>query len=177
MGAPDEALARFRQPGGLRGLLGPRLIPRRLISTGRAWRLGVLLIDASGRLYSTGEVTRAIEPLRGVANKSPDAELRRDNRRLAVRSGFAIGEVVNFGYELVEFGASGALAGGAGAGDADAGGAPASGAVAGDTAARTHAGPLSLRAGVIMVRWSVADADVMSLSDYFADRIALLRGG
>ena len=172
MGAPDEALARFRQPGGLRGLLGPRLIPRRLISTGRAWRLGVLLIDASGRLYSTGEVTRAIEPLRGVANKSPDAELRRDNRRLAVRSGFPIGEVVNFGYELVEFGASGALAGGAGAGDALAGGAD-----AGDAAARTHAGPLSLRAGVIMVRWSVADADVMSLSDYFADRIALLRGG
>jgi hypothetical protein len=69
---------------------------------GRAWRLGALLLARDGTLYSTGEVTRAVEPLRGVANKSPDAEARREKRRAAVRGRFADGEVVNFGYTRLD---------------------------------------------------------------------------
>ncbi len=69
---------------------------------GRAWRLGALLLDRELRLYETGEVTRAIEPLRGFANKSPDAEARREKRRAAVRGRFAEGEVVNFAYRPID---------------------------------------------------------------------------
>jgi hypothetical protein len=69
---------------------------------GRAWRLGALLIDRELNVYETGEVTRAIEPLRGFANKSPDAEARREKRRAAVRGKFAEGEVVNFGYRVID---------------------------------------------------------------------------
>jgi hypothetical protein len=69
---------------------------------GRAWRLGALLVDRDGQLYATGEVTRAIEPLRGVANKSPDAEIRREKRRAAVRGKFTEGDVVNFGYRPID---------------------------------------------------------------------------
>ncbi len=69
---------------------------------GHAWRLGALLLARDGTLYETGEVTRAIEPLRGVANKSPDAEARREKRRAAVRGRFAEGDVVNFGYRPID---------------------------------------------------------------------------
>ena len=92
--APDEALAVLKPA---RGLFRERLVP-----TGRAWRLGVLLIDRDGRLYSTGTVTRAIEPLRGVTNRSAQAEARRDDRRAAVRGRFPEGEVVNFGHTPID---------------------------------------------------------------------------
>ena len=88
-GIPDEALAVLKN----RRLAAPKLVP-----AGRAWRLGVLLLDREGHLFQTGGVTRAIEPQRGVANKSPDADERREFRRAAVRGRFAEGEVVNYGY-------------------------------------------------------------------------------
>ena len=84
--APQESLATMK----LRRFLPAKLVPR-----GRAWRLGVLLVGSDGTLYSTGTVTRAIEPLRGVANKSEEAEARRELRRAAVRGGFAEGETIN----------------------------------------------------------------------------------
>lgn len=90
---PDEALAEERNS---------RWRGRRLVPAGRAWRLGVLLLDRNGRLYATGQVTRAIEPLRGVANKSPDAEVRREHRRAAARGRFPEGETVNFDYRAIE---------------------------------------------------------------------------
>jgi hypothetical protein len=88
-GVADEALATVRTR---------RFLPRTMVPAGRAWRLGVLLLDREGRLYETGSVTRAIVPLRGVANKSAEAEARRDDRRAAARGRFAEGEVVNFGF-------------------------------------------------------------------------------
>jgi hypothetical protein len=91
--APDEALAVERLS---------RWRGRRLVPIGRAWRLGVLLIDRDARLYATGQVTRAIEPLRGVANKSPDAEVRREHRRAAARGRFPEGETVNFDYRAID---------------------------------------------------------------------------
>jgi hypothetical protein len=90
---PDEALATLKQP---------RFRPPRFIPAGRAWRLGVLLIDNRGQLFRTGEVTRAVEPLRGVANKGVDAEGRREMRRAATRGKFTEGEVVNFGYSIID---------------------------------------------------------------------------
>ena len=58
-GTPDEALGELRTS---------RFRAARFVPTGRAWRLGVLLLDRDGTLYETGNVTRAVEPLRGVAN-------------------------------------------------------------------------------------------------------------
>lgn len=95
---PDEALATVK-----RGRIGSlEFGPVKLVPAGRAWRLGVILIDRQARLYSSGEVTRAVEPQRGVANKSLEAEERREWRRAAVRGRFGAGEVVNFGYELLD---------------------------------------------------------------------------
>lgn len=86
IGVPDEALATLVQ----RRFRGPRLV-----AFGRAWRLGVILLDREGRLYETTTVTRAVEPLRGVTNRSAEAEARRDVRRIAARSGFPEGETIN----------------------------------------------------------------------------------
>lgn len=89
-GVPDEALGTLRPAGRFRSEV--------IKPAGRAWRLGELLLARDGTVYRVGEVTRALEPPRGVANKSPDAEARREKRRAAVRGRFAEGEVVNFGY-------------------------------------------------------------------------------
>lgn len=86
---PDEALATLKRS---------RFSGLKLVRAGRAWRLGVLLLDRQLQLYEAGEVTRAVEPLRGVANKSAEAEARREMRRAATRGRFPEGEVVNFGY-------------------------------------------------------------------------------
>lgn len=92
--APDEALATVRR--------GRFTKLRRMDAAGRAWRLGVLLLDRRGTLYSTGSVTRAIAPLRAVTNRSPEAEARREDRRAAVRGRFPEGEVVNFGFTQLD---------------------------------------------------------------------------
>jgi hypothetical protein len=134
-GIPDEALAVAKDS---------RWRPRRLVPVGRAWRLGVLLIDRDGRVYATGSVTRAIEPLRGVANKSADAEARREDRRAAVRGRFPVGETVNFGHESIDPESIGA------------------GSV-----------PLSLgEDGVVLVRWD--GSATRPLEGYLAERLALL---
>ena len=85
-GVPDEALATLRIP---------RVGRSKLVPTGRAWRLGVLLLGRDGRLYSTTTVTRAVEPLRGVTNRSAEADARRQLRHVAARSKFPEGEAVN----------------------------------------------------------------------------------
>jgi hypothetical protein len=93
---PDEALGELRRT---------RFRGRRMTPSGRAWRLGVLLVDRDGRLYETGEITRAIEPPRSTATKSESAETRRELRHIAARGGFAHGEVVNFGYTPLDLSA------------------------------------------------------------------------
>jgi hypothetical protein len=94
---PDEALGRLREHRRF-ALNRTRVLE----PVGRAWRLGVLLLVRDGSLYATGTVTRAIEPPLGTANKSPEAEERREDRRAAVRGRFAEGEVVNFGFSAVD---------------------------------------------------------------------------
>ena len=90
---PDEALATLKRS---------RFGPLKLVKAGRAWRLGVILLGRDGTLYASGEATRAVEPQRGVANKSAEAEERRELRRAAVRGRFATGEVVNFGFAAID---------------------------------------------------------------------------
>ncbi len=141
---PDEALATMKHP---------RLRAPRLVRAGRAWRLGVLLLDRDARLYSTGSVTRAVLPLRGVANKSPDADERREYRRMAVRGRFAEGETVNFDHAVIALDPESLASG---------------------------CGLVLEREGIVVVRWNQADpvAGVRPLSDYLAERLSLAtRGG
>lgn len=145
---PDESLAAVRRARGLTGLSGAS----RMVPAGRAWRLGVVLLEATGRLHATGGVTRAIVPLRAVTNRSAAAESRREDRRAAARGPFPEGEVVNFGYTPLAL----------------------------DTAAlKAGSGPLSVRDGVVMVRWSDGDETlgIRPLADYLADRVGLLVDG
>lgn len=90
---PDEALGQLR----IR-----RLRPPKIVKAGRAWRLGTVLLDRDGRLYRVGRTTRAIEPPHGVANKSNEAQERREVQRAAVRGGFPSGETVNFAHTSLE---------------------------------------------------------------------------
>jgi hypothetical protein len=136
MGAPDEALATLK----LR-----RFAPPKLVAVGRAWRLGVLLLDRDGGLRTVGVVTRAVEPLRGVANKSAEAEERRELRRAAVRGRFPEGEAVNVDAVPIPM----------------------------DAAALARAdGTVALRDGVLMVEWN--RGLYRQLEPYLAERIALL---
>ena len=139
-GAADEALATLKQP---------RFGRTRLVPTGRAWRLGVLLLDAEGRLFATGTVTRAVEPLRGVTNRSAEAEARRDLRRIAAHSRFPEGEAVNVDPVPVDLSPE---------------------------ALDEGSGLVLLEDGVVMVRWN-AGSGIRPLQDYLADRISLLDEG
>jgi len=94
IGAPDEALGVLRLGRGI----GPLRTAPMLIPTGRAWRLGVVLVDEHGGIYATGEVTRAIEPLIAVTNRSAEAERKRELRRMAARGPFAEGDTINVDF-------------------------------------------------------------------------------
>ena len=90
-GARDEALGGFERTRGILGI-GRRTV---LVSHGRVWRLGVLLLGRDRRLYAAGAVTRAVEP-RHPNYQSVSGEVRREIRRIALESGFEVGETVNF---------------------------------------------------------------------------------
>ncbi|SIN85982.1 hypothetical protein [Agromyces cerinus] len=141
--ARDEALAEYVPE---RRALG---VPRaaRMTPIGRVWRLGVLLVDADGRLFATGRVVRAERPVRRSTPAAAIAE-QRAYAAAAAKGGFAEGETVNFGAvpvdpaELVRAGASGPIV------------------VAGDE---------------LFVRWSPAQPDALTpLDRYLADRVELL---
>jgi hypothetical protein len=99
-GVVEEWLATLK-PGRR---IGPITTAQRLVPVGRAWRLGELLITRDGQLYSTGSVTRAVQPTDFAANKSPAEHERRELQRAAVRGSFATGSSVNFGYEPISLG-------------------------------------------------------------------------
>jgi hypothetical protein len=141
--ARDEALAAFVPERRVLGL--PRAA--RMTAVGRVWRLGVLLLDADGRLFATGRVVRAERPTRRSITAEAVAE-QRALRAAAVKGGIHEGETVNFDAgpldldELVRDGAS---------------------------------GPLVLRDGEVLVRWSPAQPDALTpLDRYLADRVDLL---
>jgi hypothetical protein len=143
-GARTEALASYevRKP-----ILGVRRSPV-MVPVERVWRLGMLLLDAQGRLFTTGSVTRAVEPGR-VTNQNPRAEERRDYRRAAFQGKFREGDTVNWDAREIPL----------------------------DLAAlRTGDGVIALHDGVVTVRWSrSAGADGYTpLGPYLAERAELL---
>jgi len=145
LAAPDEALGVFTRGRGFARFRGADSIR----PTGRAWRLGAVLLTRDGSLYATGKVTRAIVPLRGVTNRSPEADQRRAERLAASRGGFVEGENVNFGHVPI--------------------------ALDGESLAR-GSGPLSVQGGELFVRWASGDAThgISPLEPYLRDRLALL---
>ena len=141
--APQEWLATYTPTRGI----GPFAKPDRFRTAGHAWRLGVLLLDADARLYSTGEVTRAIEPGRAAVNRSAEGERRRMIRAAASRS-VPRGDVINFGFSPIDTSADAVLAG---------------------------LGWLAVLGGRVVVKLEAgASAD---LETYLADRAKLLEGG
>jgi hypothetical protein len=142
--AKDETLGEFLPARGF----GPFATAEKFRVVGRAWRRGVLLVDRDGRLYATGEITRAIEPGRAAVNRSPDGERRRALRLAAARSGLARGEVVNFGYLLIDTSADALERG------------------------FESSRPLSVRDGSVVVE--LETGSVADLDGYLAERRALL---
>jgi hypothetical protein len=144
-GIHDESLGAWKHSRGLFGIgASDSLVPE-----GRAWRLGVLLLDRGRFLYSTGQVTRALQPGRAAVNRSAGGEERRAIRAVAARGDFPRGEVVNHGWEPIALDES-SLAGGS--------------------------GPLSVQDGVVMVRFDVGDLGIAPLERYLADRVGILLG-
>jgi len=142
-GARDEALAEFVPERRV------MLLTRKaaMVPLGRVWRLGVLLLDADGRLYATGHITRALEPGRR-AYQAQSAELRREFRGAAFRGPFARAETVNFDAVPIELD---------------------------EAALRDSNGPLVLRGDEAMVRWDPSSPDALTrLPEYLADRVRLL---
>ena len=141
LGAHDEALAALKLGRGIGNLRTPPM----LIPVGRAWRLGVVLLDRLGNLYATGEVTRAIEPQIAVTNRSDEAERKRELRRMAARGPFAEGETINVDFSML---------------DVD------------DAALARGEGPLSLAdSGEVLVR--LPSGSDIHFEKYLADRVGL----
>ncbi|KQQ01371.1 MULTISPECIES: hypothetical protein [unclassified Rathayibacter] len=143
-GVEDQALAGLRRP---RAILGFRRAPV-MAPVGRAWRLGVVLLERSGGLVATGSVTRAVAPLH-ANNQSESQEARREIRRAAFDGPFREGETVNYGWRRLRIDADGLLAG---------------------------PDPLVLRGEEVLVRWApgLGDQGLMPIERYLADRIDLL---
>lgn len=134
-GAPTEALGEERET---------RWRGHRIVRVGEAWHLGVLLLTETHAL-ATAEVLRAADPgRRGYTAES--ARDRAERRALALRGGFAEGEVVHVGWREIDVSA------------VDAGG---------------SSGPLALIDGVPSVRWSSAGG-FMPLEAYLRERLELL---
>lgn len=142
-GARDEALADHVPERRVLGL--PRAA--RMTPLGRVWRLGVLLLDAHGRIFATGRVVRAERPARRSVPANAVAE-QRAYRAAAVKGGIHEGDTVNFDARAVDL----------------------------DELARHGAsGPLVLDGGAVLVRWSPAQPDALTpFERYLADRVELL---
>lgn len=138
---PREALG---ESPASRRILGIARSPR-IVRRGSAWHLGALLLTDDGVL-ATGEIIRA----RQAAPRGFTAESQRQRAELraaAFRGGFAEGETVHIGWQVLDL-------------DAVRRGSP--------------SGPLAVVDGIASVRWSAA-AGFVPLEGYLADRIDLLR--
>ncbi len=122
--------------------------PARMRPLGRVWRLGVVLLAADGSLRATGGITRAVEPGH-PGHMAVSVEDRREHRAAAFRGPFARGETVNYDAVPIPLEAE---------------------------ALRTGAGPLLLRDGRVLVRWSASLGDdaAAPFAPYLAERVELL---
>lgn len=143
--ARTETLAEY-VPG--RRVLGMPRAPR-MSAIGPVWRLGVLLLDADGRLYATGRVIRAERAVRKSVTAESVAE-QRAYRAAAIKGGMPEGATVVFDAEPIAL-------------DADA------------LAAGAASGPLVMRGDEVLVRWSPTQPDALiPLEAYLRDRVDLL---
>ncbi|MFE5670703.1 hypothetical protein ACFQ58_03740 [Agromyces sp. NPDC056523] len=148
--ARTETLAEY-VPG--RRVLGVPRAPRMRV-IGPVWRLGVLLLDADGRVYGTGRVIRAERAARKSVTAESVAE-QRAFRAAAIKGGIAEGATVVFDAEPFEL-AAGALAAGA------------------------TSGPLVLTTAVdgsaqVAVRWNPSRDDALiPIESYLVERVDLL---
>lgn len=144
--------------GGARDEALARFVPARRVlgfagrpamkPLGRVWRLGVLLLARDGGLLATGAITRAVEPGH-PGHVAVSAEQRREVRAAAYRGPFTEGETVNYDAEPIDL----------------------------DPAAlRAGSGPLLLRDGRLLVRWSASADDSLAapFERYVAERADLL---
>lgn len=123
-------------------------IPREpvLRQIGRVWRLGVLLLASDGGLRATGQLVRAAPPGR-TQYISVSAETRRAFRAAAERGHFDDGETVDFDAPPIELTAE---------------------------ALRASRGPLLLRDGLPLVRWSASSEQTVDFHAYLDERVELL---
>lgn len=145
-GARDEVLA---------ALTHRRLRGDTFVLIERVWRLGVMLLGRSGRLYGTGTTFR-IDELRFDNHQSNLAAARREYRAAALRAGFPPGETVNFDAEPIELDA--ALAG----------------SVQHLGAGPLILGPLIMTGEGVQVRWSPTSTALAPFDAYLAERVELL---
>jgi hypothetical protein len=119
----------------------------RLLPLGRVWRLGVLLLAPDGSVRATGSVTRAVPPGH-PGHVAVSVEERREVRAAAFRA-FPRGTTIDF---------------------------DAPGIVLTPEGLRSADGPLLLRDGRVLVRWSVSagPAAARDLEPYLAERVSLL---
>lgn len=155
--AIQEAVAALTAAGARQEVLAEYVPARRTLGIrrepslrriGDVWRLGVFLLDGVGTLYASGTLVRATPPGR-PQYQSQSAEYRRALRAAAQRGHFRDGETVNFDAHPIEL-------------------AP--------CALRGSTGPLFLRDGQTLVRWSAAadDAHARAFDGYLAERVDLL---
>lgn len=141
--ARTETLAEY-VPG--RRVLGMPRAPR-MSAIGPVWRLGVLLLDAEGRVYATGRVIRAERAVRKSVIAESVAE-QRAYRAAAIKGGIHEGATVIFDSTPIGL----------------------------DVEALTAAsGPLVMRGDEVLVRWSPTQPDALiPLEAYLRDRVDLL---
>lgn len=146
--------ARRRLAGAAREHLGRLVLPGglrramgakpKVVPDGTAWRVGTLLI-ADGAVYEVGDVVRASEERRrGFTSEA--SRRRAEAEAMCVRGGFAPGDVVNVDHAEIDLPA---------------------------LAAGGSSGPLSVRDGAVVIRWTQAGA-VMPLEAYLREKIDLL---
>ncbi len=148
-GAPAATETLARfEPPRRRALLFTR--EAKMVPLGRVWRLGVFLLGPDGALYATGHTTRAVDP-RHPGYQSVSAEERRGFRAAAFRGPFERGATVNFDAEPIAL-------------DPDS--------------LRASTGPLVLRSGQPLVRWSASapDTALRPFAAYLNERVELLLG-
>lgn len=154
--AIDAAVTRLREADARTELIAEYVAPRRRLgiprpatmrTSGRAWRIGVLLLTTEGELRATGETIRIVDP--GTRSAvSHTAEVRRELRQAARRARVDEGDTVDLGSRPIALDAS--------LGTAD--------------------GPVVRRDGRLLVRWAPAggDAALVPLVRYLDERVDLL---
>ncbi|SDQ48172.1 hypothetical protein SAMN04488565_2649 [Leucobacter chromiiresistens] len=157
-----ETAARLDAAGVAREFLAEYVAPRRrflvmrpavMQPIGEVWRVGSLLLSASGELHELGHATRAAERGR-PGYQSASREERREIAAAALRGGYAIGEAVNYDARPI----------------------PLDEASAETRSALSGSGPVGFDAGEVRVRWRAGAplTGAPTLASFLAERADLL---